>query len=674
MKTTWRMWCLVCWVTLAVWSPARALVSAEYTYADLAGRLINLEHLAVLPEVGETCQQWSSYDRASRFDADTGKYVQWDANGDGDKFIRLEGGKRVLAEMKGPGCIWRIWSATAEKGHVKIYLDGQLEPAVDLPFRDYFDGKTPPFDYPRLSYSLTDVGSHGHNCYVPIPYQKSCKIVADEGWGAYYHFVYTTFPEGTRVPTFSVDLPAAGMAALVQANAFLEAQLGKDPAGPRAGEQTMAESVVIPAGGRRELVLDGPRAITAIRGSVTAGDRADEMAALRELVLSITFDNRQRPSVWTPLGDFFGTAPGKNLYRSLPTGVTELGAYAYWYMPFEQRATVVLQNDGPQDRTIQFELVHAPLHRPFAGLGHFSARWHRDLAPLSPDRFPDWRMLGVTGRGRFCGVMLHVWNPKGGWWGEGDEKFFVDGERFPSTIGTGSEDYFGYAWCDPARFEYAFHCQSMNEGNRGHQSVLRWHITDNVPFQNSFEACIEKYYGNNLGTQYACLPCYYQDPQHDDDFEPTPVDARHGYYVKLPPGGAGFVAVAEPPGSLEEQGMAGWVPGKWTDDNQLWWTGAKPGDKLQLRLQVKESGTYAVEACMTKAVDYGIVQLSIDDKPLGKPIDLYHNGVVPTGPIALGKISLAAGDHVLTVEIVGANPSAVKAYLFGLDQVLLHKQ
>lgn len=674
MKTTWSMWCLVWSVALAVWNPARNLISAEYTYADLAGRLINLEQLAVLPEVGETCQQWSSYDRASRYDADSGKYVQWDANGDGDKFIRTEGNQRVMAEMKGPGCIWRIWSATAEKGHVKIYLDDQEEPVVDLPFRDYFSGKTPPFNYPRLSYSLTDVGSHGHNCYVPIPYQKSCKIVADEGWGAYYHFVYTTFPEGTRVPTFSANLPADGVAALKQADAFFETQLGKDPSGPHAGEQTIREKIAIPAGGSRELVLDGPRAITALRGALAASDRDDEMAALRELVLSITFDDRQRPSVWTPLGDFFGTAPGKNLYRSLPTGITEKGSYAYWYMPFEKRATLVIKNEGTKDRAIEFELVHAPLTRPFAGLGHFSARWHRDLAPLPPDRFPDWRMLEATGRGRFCGVMLHVWNPKGGWWGEGDEKFFVDGERFPSTIGTGSEDYFGYAWCDPARFEFPYHCQSMTQGNRGHQSVLRWHITDNIPFQSSFEACIEKYYGNNLGTQYACLPVYYQDPQSDDPFEPTPAESRHGYYVKLPSGGAGFTAVAEPPGSLEEQGMQGWGAGKWADDNQLWWTGAKPSDRLQLRLKVATTGTYAVEACMTKAVDYGIVQFSIDDQKLGGPIDLYHNGVVPSGPVALGKVALTEGDHVLTVEIVGANPKAVKAYMFGLDQVLLHKQ
>lgn len=674
MKSTWRVWCLACCFGLAMMGPAKLLRSADYTYVDLARRLLDLEHLAVLPEIGETCRQWSSYDRASRYDETTGKYVQWDANGDGDQFIRMEGNQRVLAEMKGPGCIWRIWSATAEKGHVKIYLDDQSEPAVDLPFREYFTGKTAPFDYPRLCYQLTDVGSHGHNCYVPIPYQKSCKIVADEGWGAYYHFVYSTFPEGTHVPTFHADLPADAVAALEQVNAFFETQLGTDPAGPRKDEATIADSVVIPAGGSKDLVLEGPRAITAIRGTVETGDRADEMAALRELVLSITFDGRQRPNVWTPLGDFFGTAPGKNLYRSLPTGVTENGSYAYWYMPFAERATVSLRNDGKTDRTIRFELVHAPLSRPFAELGYFSARWHRDLAPLSPDRFPDWRMVQVTGRGRFCGVMLHVWNPKGGWWGEGDEKFFVDGEHFPSTIGTGSEDYFGYAWCDPARFENAFHCQTMTEGNRGHQSVLRWHITDNVPFQTSFEGCIEKYYGNNLGTQYACLACYYQDPQHDDTFEPTPVESRHGYYVKLPPGGAGFTAIAEPPGSLEEQGMTGWRPGKWADDNQLWWTGAKPGDKLQLRLKVKETGKYAIEACMTKAVDYAIVQLSIDDQKLGQPIDLYHDGVVPTGPVALGSLSLTEGDHVLTVEIVGANPLAVKGYMFGLDQVLLRKQ
>ena len=112
-------------------------------------------------------------------------------------------------------------------------------------------------------------------------------------------------------------------------------------------------------------------------------------------------------------------------------------------------------------------MVHAPLGREFDGLGYFHAKWHRDTFKLPKDRWPDWVMLRTQGRGRFCGVMLHVWNPRGGWWGEGDEKFFVDGEKFPSTFGTGSEDYFGYAWCDPGLFQRPYHAQTMTQEQQG---------------------------------------------------------------------------------------------------------------------------------------------------------------------------------------------------------------
>jgi hypothetical protein len=665
---------LLYWMYAATVTQSAGMAADTINYASLVHRLMDMEHLAVLPADGETCQQWSSYDRASRYDAASGKYVQWDANGDGGQFIRKEGDAYVMAEMEGPGCIWRIWSATAEQGHVKIFLDGQEQPAVDLPFQEYFTGKTRPFAYPALSYQLADVGSRGHNLYVPIPYQKSCKVVAQEGWGAYYHIVYSTFAPGTKVPTFSSELSPNDVAALEQVNTFFASQLGQDPAGHRAGEEAISDTVVVAALSSQKLRITGSRAITAIRGAVECKDREDEIAALRQLVLSISFDDQRAPSVWTPVGDFFGTAPGKNLYRSLPTGMTPDGFYAYWYMPFEKQATIEVRNDGTVDRTFRYEVVHAPLSRSFAGLGYFHAKWHRDLAPLSEDRFPDWRILQATGRGRFCGVMLHVWNPRGGWWGEGDEKFFVDGEKFPSTIGTGSEDYFGYAWCHPGLFQFAFHGQTMTENNRGHQSVLRWQITDNIPFHTSFEACIEKYYPNSGGTLYACLPCYYLEPGQEDTIEPTPVEQRHGYYVKLPPGGAGFQAIGQPPGSVEEQGMAGYPSGKWKDDNQLWWTGAKPGDKLDIRLSVEQAGTYDIEVCLTKAVDYGIVQLWIDDQKAGSPIDLFHDGVIPTGPLAIGRHKLEAGDHKLTVEILGANPQAVKAYMFGLDQVLLQRR
>jgi D-arabinan exo alpha-(1,3)/(1,5)-arabinofuranosidase (non-reducing end) len=115
------------------------LASAQqtFTYVDLVKRVTDLKHLATLPAPGETTKQWSSYDRASKYDEQTGKYIRWDANGDGGGIIRKEGAQSVLAEMEGPGCIWRIWSATAKDGHVRIYLDGATEPAVDLPFIGY---------------------------------------------------------------------------------------------------------------------------------------------------------------------------------------------------------------------------------------------------------------------------------------------------------------------------------------------------------------------------------------------------------------------------------------------------------------------------------------------------------------------------------------------------------
>ena len=102
--------------------------------------------------------------------------------------IRQEGEQAVLAEMDGPGCIWRVWSARAQDGHVKIYLDGQEQPAVDLPFKSYFSGDTAPFAYPVLAYDLNKLGCSGQNLYFPVPYQKSVQDRGGQGLGNYYHF------------------------------------------------------------------------------------------------------------------------------------------------------------------------------------------------------------------------------------------------------------------------------------------------------------------------------------------------------------------------------------------------------------------------------------------------------------------------------------------------------
>ena len=157
-----RLWLIVILTAAAI--PA-VLAQPKLTYLDLINRLTDMESLALLPPPGERTAQWSSY-----YDEASGKYVAWDANGDGNGFIRKEGDKFVFAEMEGPGCIWRIWSAAPGDGHVRIYLDGASEPAIDLPFKGYFDCKNPPFNRTNLVHTA----ALGCNNYVPIPYQKSC--------------------------------------------------------------------------------------------------------------------------------------------------------------------------------------------------------------------------------------------------------------------------------------------------------------------------------------------------------------------------------------------------------------------------------------------------------------------------------------------------------------------
>ena len=426
--------------------------------------------------------------------------------------------------------------------------------------------------------------------------------------------------------------------------------------------------------------LKGQEAITGIRVKLDLPPSPADRDVLRELALQIKWDGETTPSVWVPLGDFFGTAPGVNRYSSLPLGMGEDGWwYCNWYMPFEQEARVELVNDGNAPRSVNFEVVHAPLSQPIAQLGRFHAKWHRDaFLPREPERAIDWPFLKAEGTGRFVGVMLHIWNPRGGWWGEGDEKFFVDGEKFPSTFGTGSEDYFGYAWSSAELFYHAYHNQTHNDGNcRGHISVNRWQISDNVPFQKSFEGCIEKYYPNQKPTLYASTTYWYEAPGGNDPYRPAPLSERVGYWtpvesfkIKGAIEGEKLKILSKTGGNPQEQDLTGFGD-KWSNDAHLWWIEAKPGDKLDLALPVKQAGKYRLGMQLTKAPDYGIVQLSLDGQKLGAPIDLYHESVVPTGLLAMGEYDLTAGEHKLTVEIVGANDKAIKNYMFGLDYVKL---
>ncbi|MCS6830825.1 MAG: DUF2961 domain-containing protein [Armatimonadota bacterium] len=647
----------------AAWAPA----APSITLSDLLKQMVDLDALSVKPLPGERCEQASSYDRASRIV--DGKKADWFANGDAGHYIRIEerDGRRemVMADVRGPGAMVRIWSANP-KGILRVYLDGAEKPVIESEFAKLFDGS---LGYPFIP-PFAGVRSSGANLYFPIPFAQRLLVTVEGGEGMYYHVNYRLYPPQTQVERFSWQA--------VERTRPVGEQVAKRLAKPYetwrapSGSQTHSIRWSIPPNGSRALNLRGPARIVAIEMKPGAKDL---QKALRTAVLEITWDNAASPSVWSPLGDFFGTGPGLNPFQALPCGVLENGTmYSHWVMPFARQAVLRVRNEGDEALNLSGKVVVQPI-RWSSSLLYFHAQWHTKY-PISTRPMRDWTMVKAQGTGRFVGVALSVANPVKAWWGEGDEKFYVDDEQFPSTFGTGSEDYFGYAWCNPARFTHAYHNQPRADGpaNYGHVSNNRFHLIDNIPFQKGFRGDIEIWHWAEARVSYSAIGYWYGDRLSGVEDPPTvkqrlPVTLPDWPAFREPDAieGEKVAILRRTGGNVTTQDMEGFGEA-WSGASQLWWTGAQPGDVLELGFDVENAGTYELIVAMTKAVDYGQFRLSVNDTPVGDVIDLFNNGVIHTGKISLGRVTLKQGQNVLRVEVVGTNPASTgDRYMFGLD-------
>jgi len=243
-------------------------------YVWFLNRLIDLDHLVIL-ENGQTCKQFSSYDRASRYDEAAGQYIAWEANGDSGKYVRIDPatGEGVMAEMEGPGCIWRIWSANPQ-GRIRFYLDGAEKPQYEYEFAALFTGKVTGFPKPLVWQRRIDLGGENpaSNCYVPIPYAKSCKVTADKPLNQYYHIGYTTFPKDWKIKTFSLEHTPAEEAAVQQVCKAL-ASCGVDPQ-PAQNVLTIEKNTTLVPGQPIPVAdLKGPGTIRQFLAKVASDER-----------------------------------------------------------------------------------------------------------------------------------------------------------------------------------------------------------------------------------------------------------------------------------------------------------------------------------------------------------------------------------------------------------------
>ena len=254
---------------------------------------------------------------------------------------------------------------------------------------------------------------------------------------------------------------------------------------------------------------------------------------LRRLVLRMYWDGEESPSVLCPLGDFFGLGHAKATYfQSLPLQSFYLGLNCWFPMPFATGARITVTNDSDADSFLYFYVDYHDYDSPPEGVGRFHAHWRRQLvvkgeAPSGPNaRGQDDRLnttgadnyviLDVEGKGHYVGCCLHIDTNEPGWWGEGDDMIFVDGEPWPPRLhGTGTEDYFCGAWnfnglaqtyCTPY---YGYHFKG-NADYTGKHSMYRFHILDPVYFERSIRVTIEHGHANDRQGDWTSTAYWYQ--------------------------------------------------------------------------------------------------------------------------------------------------------------------
>jgi hypothetical protein len=639
---------------------AQAAEPATISFGALLDDMTDLAGIAEFPSPAYTCKQFSSYDRASKSPTEN-----WFANNDCGQYLRVEdhAGRKeyVMMDTAGPGAIVRIWSANPA-GTIRIYLEEEDQPVLETPMTDLLGGK-----YPGLPRPISGEYSKGWNLYLPLPYAKHCKVTSDKG-GFYYHVNYRTYDAGTQVEPFRASQIKTLSARLEKLAARLQSPEGdlRD-----LGGDIEPFDLDVAAGDSVQQELRGPKAICGFKLRPSAQNLE---AALRGMIVKMTFDGEL--CVEAPLGDLLGSAPGINAFSTLPLGMAKDGqVYCHWVLPFKESALIEVVNHSKENARLTGEMALKDYEWTDRSM-HFHAKWHSEFdVPTRP--MQDWNYLKAQGKGVFTGVAFAIDNPVKDWWGEGDEKIYVDGETFPSHFGTGTEDYYGYAWCWPGLFTHAYHSQARCDGpaNYGRTSVNRFHILDRIPFAKDFKFDMELWHWNEkCKVNMAVTAYWYARPGASDGFktiraEDAVVRPLAVYVVPRVPGAleGESLQIVRVKGTAEPQDWEGVSGGR-----HLWWhAGMNPGDTLTLSFPAQKAGKYRVLGRFVQAKDYGIHQLAINDQKAGKPIDFYNPDVKPSKEIDLGVFELKQGDNEFSATVVGANEKAIKSYMLGLDYLLL---
>lgn len=215
----------------------------------------------------------------------------------------------------------------------------------------------------------------------------------------------------------------------------------------------------------------------------------------RASILRFYWDDEDTPSIEVPMTDFF--AIGHDMYapvNSLAVVVNPTSALnCYWPMPFRKHCRITFTNESSRDlRLLAYQITYAQTEIP-EGTGYFHAQWRR--AVTNRDKPEHIIIDNVQGQGRYVGTFLAWTQLSDGWFGEGEMKFYLDGDReFPTICGTGTEDYFGGSYEFPSIYTTAYMGNTLKHpGTNGPPkwSLYRWHIMDPICFHEDLKVTIQ---------------------------------------------------------------------------------------------------------------------------------------------------------------------------------------
>ncbi len=668
------------------------VVSLDLLLSEMTDR----KEITRFPEPQYKLKQFSSYDRNSVSPDEEG----WFANADYTQFIREEENKGrrefVLFDHEGPGAVVRWWMTFAGEGShegiIRIYIDNEENPIIEDNVLKVLSGES--LAGTPLSASVspdTDYHMRGHNLYLPLPYSRHCKITYEcdsikinedsRHPSIYYNINYREYEKGTAVESLSTGILESSKDLISQVNKDLLAG-SADKAGTvtLAGEIEPGESLDYTESGKG-------KAIGNISLKLESGDINQ---ALRSTVLELIFDDIK--TVWVPVGDFFGTGFELHTSDTWYSSVNKEGLMeCRWIMPFRKKALIRIHNFGKEKITVNTG-INFDSYRWNRKSLYFAASWHEyhNIKAAGSEyvggsgKHRDINFVDIKGRGIYAGDAVTVFNTADAWWGEGDEKIYVDNDTFPSSIGTGTEDYYGYAWCRPEKFSHPFIAQPTGEGNfhPGMTVNMRYRTLDAIPFRDSISSNIELWHWAPVTINYALTSYYYVQPAYcvnirtDTSAVKMRVPRKRSDIIKPVIGSDGImegeyleVMLAEG-GTAETQYISSW---DWSNKGQLWWRNGETGDKLYTKFIVPVSAMYNVKVRLSKARDYGILSFEINGNKTGNIFNAYTDGEEVV-EIPLGSHILPEGENIFTIIINGSDKKAKPGNMAGIDCLIFEKQ